>query len=61
MTFPRAYERTSDRLLERQTRQGCKPYVKFVGTHVHVGTQSRHLERASRQWRLFWRLKSLHG
>jgi hypothetical protein len=61
MTFPRAYERTSDRLLQVQSLTVTRPYVKFVGTHVHVGTQSRHRERASRQWRMFWRLKALHG
>jgi hypothetical protein len=61
MTFPRAYERTSDSLLRGQPSKGTRPCVRFIGTHVYVGTQSRHRERASRQWRMFWRLKALYG
>jgi hypothetical protein len=61
MTFPRAYERTSDRLLQDQSSKGTRPCVRFIGTHVYVGTQSRHRERASRQWRMFWRLKALYS
>jgi len=61
MTFPKAYERTGDKLLQKQSLKVGLPSVKFVGGHVHIGTQSRHRERASRQWRMFWRLKALYS
>lgn len=54
-----AYERIAERLLTCQRRP--KPYCRFDGVHLHRGTQSLHRTKQSRNWRLFWRIKSVRA
>lgn len=56
MPMTRTYERIAEGLLKGQRRP--TPLCYFDGESLHRGTQSLHRTKQSRNWRLFWRLKS---
>jgi len=49
------YERIAEKLLKGQPK--AKPFGMLIGNTFVTGTQSLHLTKQSRIWRLFWRLK----
>lgn len=50
-----AYHRYAEKLLRNMPKP--KPFCKFMGGHLHTGTQSSHRLLKARMWRTFWRIK----
>jgi len=51
------YEQIANSLLRNQPRP--KPFARFRGNRLEVGTQSLHRTAKARVWRTFWRIKSV--
>jgi len=52
-----SYQRIAANLLKGQRKPA--PFCYFDGLYLERGTQSLHLTKQSRNWRLFWRIKSV--
>jgi len=53
------YERIAEGLLKGQRRP--EPFCALIWPRFYVGTQSLHRTKQSRNWRLFWRIKSVRA
>ena len=54
-----AYERIATQLLKGQRK--APPFCYFDGVYFERGTESLHRTKQSRNWRLFWRIKSVRA
>jgi hypothetical protein len=54
----RTYERIAEKIL-LSDKTKSKPIGRLLHGHFVTGTASKHRTKASRQWRLFWRIKMI--